>query len=259
MDAYPAGQDIFFAVDFAQLMIYDSVDSASYRVLDQSGAELLAETLVDPADLTADGFSVTTTASINALPADAKRALRMVEIKMRSTIGNIVRTIEYVIEAEHVLVAGENSFVGYGDAVMIAYDIPALEGWNNVDRSVRISALLFAKRMIARVVFRDPVARQPIPDLQGISQTDWNALPGDFKQTLARAQVLEANEVCGGDPVVDYRRRGIQSITVGEAKNFLQSWKPSDERTMQSLGISPAAARELKPYLASTTVRIRRG
>lgn len=253
MNVYAAGLPVTLAQDFVELAVYEPVVSVQYRVLDQAGLVLLDFTTLDESSISETGVIVVVDQSLNQLGAQEKRALRMVELSITTARTTYRDTLEYVIEAEQVLVAGVNSFVSYGDAVMIGFDIPALTGWNNVDKSTRISALLFAKRMIGRLRFIDPITRKPVADLN-----DWASVPDGLKETLARAQVLEANEVCGGDPVTDYRRRGLQSITVGESKNFFQSWKPADDRVMEQLGISPATARELKPYLASPNVRIRR-
>jgi len=252
MNAYTAGQPVTLSVNYNDLNVFEPVVGAHYRVVAQSGDELLAFTAVSEGSLGDDGFVLEIPASLNLLDEGVVRAARLIDLTLAADAGVFYRSVEYIIEADAVLVPGVNSFASYGDAVMIGYDIPALNGWNDVDKSTRISAMLFAKRMIGRLCFIDPQTRL-ILDL-----ADWASVPAEVKDALARAQVVEANEVCGGDPVLDYRRRGIQSITVGESKNFFQSWKAADERTIAAMGISPAAASELKPYLAPQKIRIRR-
>ena len=254
MNAYAAGKLITLSVSYDDLTVYEPVAGVRYRVLSQSDAVLLEETDVSEENLGEEGFSIEIPASLNLLEEGTTRAVRMVDLQVKTGSGTYSRSVEYIIEADTVLQAGVNSYVGYGDAVMIGYDIPALTGWNEVDKSTRISALLFAKRIIGRLNFVHPETRKPID-----VNTNWGDVPFELQDALARAQVIEANEVCGGDPVIEYRRRGIQSITVGESKNFFQSWKPADERVIATMGISPNTAKELKPYLAPQTYRVRRG
>lgn len=237
----------------------DDAVSFTWRVIDQSETALSAMSAA--VVLTAGPeASITVSQAINTLAAGEIRALRSVEAYFTSAAGITKMTAEYLVEVEQTLVVNKNTFQTYGEAVLGAYDLFGLIGWNIATKQDRAAALISARRHISQLRFQyefdayqDVIdSSVGVSDLTLVSQSNWEALPVDFKAALKRAQIYEADFLLtGGDSLVDAKRRsGIISETIGESSMFLRSQKALEQ------AVCKRSMKELSKYVVH---RVRSG
>lgn len=261
MQAYLGGQQVTFTiplVDFDGVPI--TATGASYRVIDQDEVELVAKVAVTDFSEGDEGAVVIVSGLLNTLPTGVTRAMRLIEVYLTTEVGTIKLESGYLIEAEEVLVEGENSFLPYPKAMFLSYEIPNLPNWSAASRDERIAALIAARRNIGRLRFRLTLdAYQSIidntvavSDLTLATVDQWNAMPVSFKEAVRRAQILEANFLLEpSDSVSAFRRDGLMSMTVGEAKQFFRPSAPIDG------AVCKRAAKELSKYVLTRTMLTR--
>lgn len=225
-------------------------DSVEYRVIDQNEVELVAKVALAGFTSGDDQAVVEVSSIINTLPLNDLRGMRVVELYALTLTGTIKVEQGYFIEAEAVLVEGVNSFQSYSKAVYSSYEIPAIQGWGQCDKSERVAALIAARRNIGHLRFLDSSASTS--DITELTQTQWAAMPVEFKAAVCRAQIIEADYLLGGDPYGEYRRAGVMSMTVGEAKQFFRPAKAIEG------AVCARAMKELSKYILIRT-RIARG
>lgn len=237
-----------------------AAQTASYRVIDQEEAELVAK-VAHPTFIEGDeSIEILIDGAINTLPLGETRGMRVVELFLETAIGTIKLEQGYFIEATEVLVEGVNTFATYNKALYLSYEIPNIPGWTDAPRQGRIAALIAARRNIGRLRFRYAFgANQDIidntvgvSDLTNATLDQWNALPKDFKEALYRAQIIEADFLLGGDEIGDLRRSGLMSMSVGEAKQFFRTTRPLEGV------VCKRAMKELSKW-AVTGLRLARG
>jgi hypothetical protein len=226
MQAYLGGQSVT-----AEIALIDTdgdlivASAASYRVIDQAEAVLVASTpVVGFAAGDANALVIVPGIS-NVLTTGVARQLRIIELILTTDEGTVKLSHEYFIEAEQMLTEGVNSFQNYATALLGAYDIPGIPGWQNSTKPERITALIQARLNMAPIRFRyafDSLQNVVEPsfgvsDITGLTQTEYLALPVEFRVCLRRAQILEADFILGGDPSDEIRRAGITTKRVGES------------------------------------------
>lgn len=230
----------------------------SFRVLNEAG-----EAVVDTTALTVTGLtevSVSVEGASNIVAGSQYRSLRVVELTLTTDAGTVLLQSEYIIEKTEVLAVGVNSFQTYNQAFLLSQELIDLAGWNEATKIQRTNALIRARQNIAQLTFRYQFDKfqdhfEPtfgVADITSLTPTEFAALPADFRAALSRAQILEADNLLGGDEYGDYRKQGVLSITVGEAKQFFRPAKPLAGPVCRK------ALRELNKYVQSRT-RIGRG
>jgi hypothetical protein len=153
------------------------------------------------------------------------RDIRSVELLVVSagTRGRFVT--EYIIETGDVLSEGVNSFQTYASSILTSLDIANLPQWGEATKGQRISALIEARRDLARLCYRYvfdgtqtiDTSTVLVSDLTVLTPAQWIDLPADFKAALCRAQVIQANHLLGDNDVASKRSDGIISETIGES------------------------------------------
>ena len=260
MKAFLSGQDVTLTIplqdDFDNALVPTAL---SYRVVDQDEVELIAKTAL-ALPTAGDSAEVTIPGDKNVVvPGDPPRVpgysatpqyrqVRVVELYVVTAEGTVKLVREYVIEAEEVLVEAINSFQNYGHAIMVGMNLPQLPHWNDASKQERITALIRARQNIGMLRFRYVFdAYQNIvdntlgvADLTLATPAQWAAFPRQFKEALQRAQVIEADYLLmPDDTIAAFRRDGLMSMTVGEAKQFFRPQKPIEgpvcKRAMREL------------------------
>lgn len=229
--------------------------AVQYRVINQNETELVAKT-TPSAFMTGDTeVEIAIPGLVNSLGVSALRELRIIELYVTGITGLTKLSVEYMIEADVVLVAGINSFQSYPSALMVGYETPNIDAWSSAGKNERINGLTAARRNIGRVAMRYALPMNEIDgtrlvatsqintgwygDITTLTAEQFTALPADFKAALCRAQVIEADFLLGGDAAGDIRRSGVMSSTVGESSQFFRTTKPLEgavcKRAMQEL------------------------
>jgi len=234
MQAYLGGQSVT-----AEIALIDTdgdqivASAASYRVINQAETQLVASTPVVGFGAGDENATVVVPGINNVLTVGVARELRIIELILTTDEGTIKLSHEYFIEAEQMLTEGVNSFQNYATALLGAYDIPGIPGWQNSTKPERITALIQARLNMAPIRFRyafDSLQNVVEPsfgvaDITDLTQAEYLALPAGFKTSLRRAQILEADFIMGGDPSDEIRRAGITTKRIGESSETYKSRK----------------------------------
>lgn len=234
MQAYLAGQDVTLSI---QLVSDDGTpivaSAVEYRLLNQDDVELIVKTPLATFNPSDPEAVVTISAAQNSL-VSAVRELRVVELFLTTDSGVIALSSEYIVESTTILVSGVNSFQSYNAALMVGFETPNIEAWNEATKGARINALIAARRNIGKLYLRyvgdSEMTRiiSPFDDgsITSLTALQFDELPDEMKDAVRRAQVIEADYLLGGDPNGDIRRAGVMSSTVGESSQFFRTAKP---------------------------------
>lgn len=252
----PAGTDV--TVSFP---ITGPVQSAQWRVIypNADGSETRTEWAdVVASDIGAEFVSVVVPAALNTInsffqtlkDADTQTNMpntteaRVVELKyVQAGIGTNVIQQEYTIRTDgDVLVVMQNSFQTYMQAATRAASIPNLEGWNSADADARKQALSFAYGYLSRlnyevyydsndIYFRNRSSWglpyiNTIGRLYNYSYQDFAKLDPDFVQRICEAQIIEADDILGGNPEEADREKGLISKQVQEQIHVFRNSAP---------------------------------
>jgi hypothetical protein len=216
--------------------------SGRYRLFDGAETLLLDWTPLVIQEGDVEG-SVTLAAELNQLGAGQSRVAREMRYELTLSGGALIqKSILYVVgnvAEPSVLV---NSFQSYASAMMIADDLPQLSGnWHIATDRQRKIALIDAYARLIKIRFKNLAGDGVVIaqnrhivendslgriDLSTFSVDEFVALPERFLLALYRAQVLQADDILGADPIQDRRKSGLMSETVGESSNMYRPGTP---------------------------------
>lgn len=201
---------------------------STYKLYDKAGELASAQ----PVDLFGfDQPELTIDASLNQLNAGETIAYRRVEITTQDENGKFYTSdITYLIKSETSLQVGVNSFAVLPELITAAADMIHLRTFHSATQEEQVSALIQAWNNLGQL----PVQ---FDDLQGtesyqkgstreLIDTDINLLESKTYQRLLRAQIIEADDVLGGNPIEARRRVGLISDSSGESAHFFRTSKP---------------------------------
>lgn len=233
--------------------------SVSYRVTDQDDREVvpLAEIYSslspeDPAPLQAVGVLVHPTQNV---VADGRaREMRQIELQVTVASGVIRLHDSYILEIRETLKVNGNSFQNYANSVLVGMDIPNVSAWSSADKRNRTAALIQAHKHVTKLRFRYCHDSQSylrdwviIRSIDELTDAEWALLPEGFRNSLCRAQVIEADAILGGDEVTEMRLAGLTSKTTGQSSaSFRAGTKPVER------AVSLRAFKELSKYIDNT-------
>ena len=229
--------------------------SATYRVFDDEGAEVVSSTAVAVSG-GEEEISVTIAAVNNAIGGAANGA-RTVLLSVITAAGAYELSQTYVLETHGFLSVPSESVLTLPQSLMLARQLAqsVLDIWDDAEDHERQAALREAWIRIDRFPFTPWRSYETIPDsasdtlktgayrVSELSSADWALLPEHFKSALKRAQLVEAAVLLDGDPTWDRRQDGLISKTVGESSEMFTSHKASVTT------ISPKSYREIKGYV----------
>ena len=241
MKIYRSGAEVNLfqpIVNYDDEAIYPT--SATYRVEDEDGVEILADTAItfEPDDTE---IQLVIDAAHNTLAVDDWTKMRVVIIKFVTDGHDFIYTHRYIVRQGDRLAEWTNSFQTFNSATMFAFDITRTPGWDHASEEERKTALIEAYNNIVKLKFSG-VAFDTIGDWQSydggmsffnegfyltsLEQTQIDDLSADFVEALKRAQIYEADYLLGGETVEDKRRTGLMSETIGESSNMFRPGKP---------------------------------
>lgn len=262
MNTYLAASDVnlsFPVVDAQGQPLLPS--AASYRVLDEDGNVLVGPVTVDG---TVNPIVILIPAALNQTPQPPAsnlvpqfgtlRAYRRCELTLSTGGGDVLLTQEYILapNANSILVPGTNSFQTINKAELVALDLPNLNGWNGATRDQRVSAMIQARLNLGQMSYRYRWSENwqnfifpefGIYSIIQFTQDQYLSLPVDFRQSMERAQILEADDLLGTDPVLAKRQQGITSETIGSSTTMFGQVRPVRQL------ICPRAMHELSRYI----------
>jgi len=269
MDMYLGGTDvtshIVLADDFGNPLTVDTLD---YEVVDQTGAAVVARAPI--ADFVAGTANVliVVPSSANTLTPPNVRESRRINLYCVVAGNTLLITRLYAVEANAVLVTGENSFQTYDEAELLSLEIPNLNGWNASVYREKIAALMEARVRLCKMnynIFNSNMWSQDSMNFipEGTRVTPWAGgmgyggdisyippevfatLPPRFLKALRLAQLAEANYITGiaNGQIVDKQAQGLVEDTVGESKQVFSRGMPLKQQVCRE------AARYLSTYI----------
>lgn len=231
MQSFLAGHDVTLTFNASTLGL--TLTSASYRVVDEDGIELISATGVSTSTPAAVGITVP--AVKNSIVAGKGAAARTVELTLVGTglaSGCALMTSSYAITLANRLIVPSVSFQNLTSAELLAMDLASLDGWNGASDTQKVAALIEARERLCKLHFRfDPLDWQNrvtgwFPDYKDfalITLDEFNALDERFRLALKRAQVVEASELIGRSEDLMNRDAGVVSVTIGDSsRTYLQ-------------------------------------
>lgn len=223
-----------------------------WRLVDEAEVELQAwETVPQPLPVQGE-FSVTVPSLLNTLAPGATRALRTVEAEITTPQGVVPVSQSYLIAASSALALGNNSWMTYGQALLISEMIPGLTSWMASRRDFREYALMIAFARLGRMAIYAGSS-----GTSGTYATGWlHEMPPEvfaqtdprFQDAVRRAQLIEADYILSDDQIRGYREAGVVSMTVGETSSFFRNVKP------MKLGLCQDAFEAIRPWTSSRVV-----
>lgn len=198
-----------------------TANAVSYRVTDQSGAEIVGSTVLDIESGT-DTVELVLPGSANQLSEGASRELRVVSLSVTTDSGSETVVYRYLIRDEDSLRVMKNSFQTFSEAMLLATELVNMDAWDAASDSQKQAALIDAYRAICKLNFNYAFKN----DLSSISEAHFKAMDARFQAACCRAQVIEANARLGGTDVSNLRRDGLMSATVGEVSQMFRPGKP---------------------------------
>jgi len=249
MQSLLAGADATFDYTIA-----DGSVSASFIVTDENGDTVGSGPL--PGFVPgATALSVTVPAAMNTLPEQVRangytlvigtvRGYRKLDVKVvfeNESIGGTVAlpSNEYYFAPPEsdLLKPGVNSFQTLVKAELTALDMPNLPGWSGADRLTRVNAMIQARLNLDKLRYRyremaDDWQSYILPmfgvsSLVQLTQDQYKRLPLDFRFALERAQIIEADDLIGADPILIKRQQGIVSEKIGESTTQFTTIRPA--------------------------------
>lgn len=202
--------------------------SATFTVHDREGLLAAAQ----PVDLySGDVPFLTVPAAQNQLSAGTNRGYRRIEIVYTAETGTVYNTsITYFIEGSNALVVGTNSFASLADLLLVSADMIDLRVFQASIEARQVSALIGAWHNLGQLPVRfadlEGTDRYLIGSTTELIDADITLLQPKTYQRLLRAQVIEANDILGGNPIEARRRAGLMSDSAGESAHFFRSSKP---------------------------------
>lgn len=217
-------------------------------------ANLGAQTIVNGATQ----LTITIPATDNGLAAGKVMGLRRVLATFTTADGStFLAEYPYVIQADQVLVPMTNSFSTYDEALLKRFERASLNGWDAANEPSQVAALMTAYDRLCRLQYQFPNPNLMGPWDQSTSPFDGTPTPvpwqgylyhhlPEFKRVVIRrirqatpndmalwpqqlqdalklAQLIEADDILGGNPVEDKRRMGIVAEEAGDSKMDFQS------------------------------------
>lgn len=277
MDVFTAGTEVSVVVpltDDAGNSL--SVTSIAYRITDQNS--FLFSAPLDGFVAGSTQATVTVSAAVNTLTEGISQALRSIELRCTLAGGNSIDlTTSFAIARADTLEVGVNSFQSYAQAEFTSLSVPNIDSWNAASRVARQAALIDARSHICQLSFtplNDSVnwgqdslnyipegtrstnyvggMLSPGGDLGLLTAEQYAQLPPRFLDALAKAQLVEADSILGGDTIERKRMNGLVQDVIGESSQTYRQGKPLE------MPVSRRALRYLSLYITYAK-RIGRG
>lgn len=269
MDMYLGGTDVTSFIELADEFGNPlTVDTLDYEVVDQTGAAVVARAPIVGFVAATPNVLIVVPASANTLTSPNVRETRRINLYCVVAGNTLLITKLYAVEANAVLVTGENSFQTYDEAELLSLEIPNLNGWNAATYREKVAALMEARVRLCKLnynIFNSNMWTQDsmnfIPegtrvtlwavgmgyggDISYIPPASFVTLPPRFLKALRLAQVAEANYITGiaNGQIVDKHAQGLVSDAVGESKQVFSRGIPL------KLQVSRDAARYVSSFI----------
>lgn len=248
MQAFLRATDVFLTV-----LLQDhsgnplSVASVEARITNGEDVVIVERYLLADFVATSHEVTVKVDAVNNELAIGQTRGVRGVDLFLTTTDGNTVAWhTGYVLMGANPLQTGVNSFQSYLSAQALTLDVPNLIGFVEASEQERTAALIEAHDRISGLSFSVlnrrgqeylEYAEEGVRDvgsnlfgfagdIREVSPAQFMTLLPEFRQALAKAQLVEADVILGGDPIEAKRQQGLILDSIGESRQMFRRGTP---------------------------------
>lgn len=238
MDRYGEGA----AATLTLPLTIQNPNSATYTIADEEGVEILASTSLSISN-TDTQASVTVAGTTNVLSSGKIRSLFVVTVTVLDSSGNkeVVKA-RYVVEKNSEMEVPASSFQTLNVAMLTVLDVPNVDAFEAADEDTQRKALAEAHWRLDQMYYdtlrgnHSYVTRQDRitddmfdTDIRRVSEmttSEFNGVDARFKSALLKAQIVEADDILGGNPIEKQRSDGLMSESVGESSQMYRPGKP---------------------------------
>lgn len=193
-----------------------SLLSVAWTMRRVSPVETVAdETLVTGDFLAVDNPTGTITLPNNATHVGTRSVWRLTYTLTNNLTVAYPYTVDFILEAQELLVKGANSFMDYFEAMLTAEEVSGVEFFKGAAKADQITALTTAYQILCTMVYGDNTGDHY--DIGGYDATRLDTLEPGLLRALRIAMVLEANEMLDGNSLHYKRQDGLMSETIGES------------------------------------------
>lgn len=236
---YLSGTDVVVSVE-----VPTGATAATASVYDASSTALVSDEAVV---VSGSSISYTVLAADNALESGETRAYRQVVVTYETPSGNVNKYSDYIITDTFDLEKFTDSFVTYGDAILLSDRLTDITDWTSATRDNKLIALYDAARQIKSYTFNHPTSEVVAGTaLSSYSVSDFATVNENFLLALQYAQIIEANELIRGNIYRDHQVGGVLAESVGDSYLRFRN-DPALKRR-----ISRRAYAEISPYICKT-------
>lgn len=244
MDKIASGQSKVISFDIGEGKI---ASSASWVLTDPFSNEELTSGSV--ADLSTNILEVSIDPSFNVVDEsiDTDPLVGRVVTLTCDVSGETLEFKElYAIESKDFLMKGRNGFAGFNAYLITAELTPEIAYFKRASELDKKMALDFAFKQMSKMSL---VGFEPYSKLEDIPVEDYEKF-NDKLKLFMMAQIIQADDLLGGNPIEDQRQSGVLSKTIGESSHFFRTAKPVDY---------PICQRAMKLIKGYVTFRVRIG
>lgn len=223
MKLYRSGEAISeslpFADDNGKRLVPTSL---SYRLLDDTGAELKAAAAILVFDAASGTVQIPVSSADNSLELGVSHGFRRIELSITTASYVYIQEFDYLLEATQLFLVGENSWQTYETALVTARMVTSLSGWEAATPENRKFALLrsFDQMRSFTYEFRYLSGESVEYTVSDLPAGDFGSLSTAQIQDFRKAQLVQADYLLGGNPIEKDIQDGLQSSTIGEISQF---------------------------------------
>lgn len=251
MNSYPSASAVQVIIDLSSVAL-ESPTTATYRVLDEEGIELLASAAVS--GYTAGDTEATVVVDVleNTLADGATFGAREIQVVLSNGTSTETVRSSYRLYANAILQVPKNSFMTLTMAEMLAEEVVGLSYWTTADEDSRTKCLLHAFTRLSVLLARDTtkyardyagydsdfaghgMSSGSVFRIADLSVSEWDATSPEFKRAFRLAQLVEVDNMLNPGSASD---GNVRSIVIGESSRtfFIPTKSPASLPAMKYL------------------------
>lgn len=250
MEEFAAGTSAKLTFDHSYNDTPLTLTDFEYQVLNAQGEILEDYTTPNGFDPAAASTVVTVEQALNQ--SSDKVDIRQVNVRLITSDGTYNQTVYYKLLGDQTkLTVMVDSFMTFPESVVVRAKMSdRLEYYDELTDALKANALENTFRTFHKVAFK-PMGYAPQNQpmyIDGLSESQFRALPTDFQLALKRAQLFQADALVESSPILDKIRHGIVSETIGESSMFFKQSGVTGSSTKYP-GIADEAYSELSKYM----------
>lgn len=224
-------------IDLSFQVTIKSPVSATYRIINEEKREILPLTSVD---INENIIEISIPGSLNVLIDDAAHSLFTVEVIALDADGNKDALLEkYIVARAIEFVIPTTSFQSMDSATLESLSIPNISEFEGAEDSDRLKAMIEAHWRLNQMRFNiwaskvdkqeritDALFTEEYYRLSEMTPDRFSSIDPRLLAAIKKAQIVEADDILGGNPIEKQRSDGLMSESVGESSQMYRVGKP---------------------------------